>query len=204
MEYKLQIEGDEDFSGKYFIVAVLLQLVSNSQAVAMQMDGFISDTSEERKKNSNNDIGYRMEGYFLSYGGNAAKLLNAQKEGQDLVAKGLKYPGYTTPGYVRLIGICPQCKKSFAFHGYNCYLTQNDVAYSDDGMDCCEIEEQNIDKEHWSYTTDGKTFCYYNSFNCPHCGTLYIDYKKYPKNKVFGVQGCVHLGRKCYTSGMKK
>ena len=200
VEYKLQTEEGEDFSGKYFMVEVWLHLVCNSQMAVMQMDGFISDTSEERKMNSN-DIGYRMEGHYLACRGDAAKKLSTQKEGQDLVVKGLKYPGYTTPGYVRLIGICPQCKKSFAFHGCNCYLLQNDVAYSDDGMDCCQIEEQNIDKEHWSYTTDGKTFRYYNSFNCPHCGTPYIDYKKHPENKVFGVQGCVHLGRKCYSSG---
>lgn len=34
------------------------------------------------------------------------------------------------------------------------------------------------------------------SFFGPHCGTPYIDYRKYPQNKVFGVSGCVHLGHK--------
>ena len=62
------------------MVFVWLHLVCNSQVVAMQMDGFISDTSEERKMNSN-DIGYRMEGHCLACRGDAAKQLNAQKEG---------------------------------------------------------------------------------------------------------------------------
>ncbi|MBR6090931.1 MAG: leucine-rich repeat domain-containing protein, partial [Anaerolineaceae bacterium] len=48
------------------------------------------------------------------------------------------------------------------------------------------------------YETDGKTFRYYNSFCCPHCGTAYIDYKHKPELKHFGVSACVHLGRKLY------
>ena len=75
---------------------------------------------------------------------------------------------------------------------------QQDVAYSDDGLDCCVIEDRAIDKDTWVYETEGKCFRYYNSFNCPHCGAPYIDYKKYPQNKVFGVSGCVHLGREHY------
>ena len=112
--------------------------------------------------------------------------------------KALKYRGLSTTANVRLIGVCPDCGKSFAFHGYAFYMAQTDVAYSDDGLDCCEICSYEIDKGTWSFETEGKTFRYYNSFNCPHCGTPYIDYKKYPENKVFGVSGCVHLGRKPY------
>ena len=54
-----------------------------------------------------------------------------------------------------------------------------------------------------SYEEDGKTFRYYNSFCCPHCGAPYIDYKKNPGMKQFGVSGCVHLGRKAYHAGSK-
>lgn len=112
--------------------------------------------------------------------------------------KALKYPGYTTPSNVRLVGICPDCGKSFCFHGYACYMMQCDAAYSDDGLDCCQISDFNIDKDNWTYEADGKTFRYYNSFCCPHCGAPYIDYRKFPEQKVFGVSACVHLGRKVY------
>ena len=94
--------------------------------------------------------------------------------------------------------VCPDCGKSFCFHGYAFYMMQSDVAYSDDGLDCCEIQAYDIDKDTWTYETEGKVFRYYNSFNCPHCGTPYIDYKKHPENKVFGVSGCVLLGKKHY------
>ena len=197
-EYKLQTEGDESFAGKFFLISVRLHVFGAPPIPAAQIDGFISDSSEERSMELS-DIGYRMEGYLLTAGGDNAKKRYEQLRGQDLVKKGLKYPGYTTPANVRLIGVCQDCKKSFAFHGYSFYMAQSDVAYSDDGLDCCEIKSMDIDKDTWSFEADGKTFCYYNSFCCPHCGSAYIDYKKHPENKVFGVSGCVHLGRKAYS-----
>ena len=196
-EYRLQTETDEDFTGKFFLISVRLGIQGDSPVPVAQIDGFISDTPDNRQMTLA-DIGYRMEGHFLACGGNTAKQRYEMNRGQDLVMKGLKYQGYTTPANIRLIGICPDCGKSFVFHSYSFYMMQRDVAYSDDGMDCCEITAYNIEKESWSCEIDGKTFRYYNSFNCPYCKAPYIDYKKHPENKVFGVCGCVHLGRKYY------
>lgn len=196
-DYCLQTEEGEDFTGQYFHISVRLGILGHPAVPVAQIDGFISETPENRQMNSK-DIGYRMEGHFLAFGGKAGMQRFEMNRGQDLVMKGLKYPGYTTPSNIRLIGICPECGQSFAFHGYACYMMQNDVAYSDDGLDCIEIQAYDLDKETWKYETEGRTFRYYNSFCCPHCGTPYIDYKKHPENKVFGVSGCVHLGRKMY------
>lgn len=196
-EYRLQTEGEEDFTGKYFLIGIRMHLAGALMLPVAQIDGFVSDTPEERKMTAK-DIGYRMEGHFLKCGGENAALSYKATRGQDLVQKGLKYPGYTTPTNVRLVGICPECGKSFCFHGYAVYLGQCDAAYSDDGLDCCSVSNPNIDKNSWAYEADGKTFRYYNSFSCPHCGTPYIDYKRFPENKAYGVSGCVHLGRKLY------
>lgn len=196
--YTLQTDGNENFKGKYFIATVCLGPNGEKSPPAVQISGFISDTPEKRDI-SLNDIGYRMQIYFIRRSGETSKKLNKALRGQDLELKALKYPGYTTPSNVRLVGICPVCEKSFAFHGYAFYMAQTDVAYSDDGLDCCQIKSDKFKKKSWVYETDGKTFRYYNSFNCPHCGTPYIDYKKYPDNKTFGVSGCVHLGRKVYS-----
>lgn len=198
-EYCLQTEDDEDFTGKYFLISVRLHLIGSPAVPVAQIDGFVSDTKKDREMTTD-DVGYRMEGHFLLCGGDEGKNKYETLRGRDLVDKGLKYPGYTTPSNVRLMGICPKCSKSFSFHGYALYMAQKDVAYSDDGLDCCEITDYNFDKNTWECQIDGKTFRYYNSFNCPHCGTPYIDYKKYPESKVFGVSGCVHLGRKIYQS----
>lgn len=198
-EYLLQTEGEEDFSGKYFLLSVRLGVFGHPAAPAALIDGFVSDTPEDRAMTLS-DIGYRMEAYFLVSSGELGQKRYNMLRGQDLPMKALKYQGYTTPSNVRLIGVCPDCDKSFCFHGYAFYMAQADVAYSDDGLSCCQIIEQNIDRENWSYEEDGKTFRYYNSFCCPHCGTPYIDYKKFPENKVFGVSGCVHLGTKHYTA----
>ena len=196
-EYCLQTEEDEDFKGKYFQIAIRLSMHGNPNVPVAQIDGFVSDTPEKRKMTLD-DIGYRMEGHFLACGGAEGKQRYEMNRGQDLPMKALKFRGYITPSNVRLIGICPDCNKSFVFHGYAVYMSQSDVAYSDDGLDCCEIPAYKIDKDAWSYEIEGKTFRYYNSFTCPYCGTPYIDYKKHPENKVFGVSGCVHLGRKLY------
>lgn len=196
-EYRLQTEGEEDFTGKYFHIGVRMHLAGALRCPVAQIDGFISDTPEERKMTAK-DIGYRMEGHFLNAGGKGAEQSYKATRGLDLVQKGLKYPGYTTPTNVRLVGICPECGKSFCFHGYAVYLGQCDAAYSDDGLDCCSVSNPNIDKNTWAYEADGKTFRYYNSFGCPHCGTPYIDYKRFPETKAYGVSGCVHLGRKLY------
>jgi len=196
-EYCLQTEGEEDHTGKYFHISVRAGIQGNPAVPVLQIDGFISDTEQERSMKIG-DVGYRMEGQYLACGGEVSKQRYEMIRGQDLVAKGLKYPGYTTPSNVRLIGICPDCGKSFAFRGYAFYMMQADVAYSDDGLDCCVIYDYNIDKNTWLCEIDGKIFRYYNSFACPHCGIPYIDYKKYRENKGFGVSGCVHLGRKYY------
>lgn len=202
-EYCLQTENDENFDGKYFLFDLRIGIMGSPALPVLQLDGSISDSPELRKMRSD-DIGYRMEGLFLSCGKEAAAQQYEMLRGKDLEIKGLKYVGYTTPSNVRLIGFCPECKKSFTFHGYAYYMAQNDVAYSDDGLDAFVIREQDIDKENWTHEQDGKVFRYYNSFNCPHCGAPYIDYKSYPEMKVFGVSTCVHLGRKPYFADFKK
>ena len=196
--YRLQAEGEEDFTGKYFLIDVRMNIVGVPPVPVLQIDGFISDTPEDRQMTLS-DIGYRFQGHYLSCGGVIARDRIRHSVGQDLIQRGLKYPGYTTPGNVRLLGVCDVCGESFCFHGYAVYMGQDDVAYSDDGMDVCSFSAyEAIDKETWSCEIEGKTYRYYNSFCCPHCHAPYIDYKKHPENKVFGVSACTHLGRKVH------
>ena len=143
-EYRLQTENDEDFTGKYFLICIRMGMQGNPSVPVAQIDGFISDTPEERKMMIQ-DIGYRMEGYFLVCGGKNAKVRQEMNRGQDLPMKALKYVGYTTPSNVRMVGICPDCGESFCFHAYSLYMGQCDVAYSDDGLECCSISSQAID-----------------------------------------------------------
>lgn len=196
-EYRLQTEHDEDFTGKHFLFSLRIGMQGTPSVPAVLIDGFISDTPAEHSMTPE-DVGYRMEVHFLACGGENTKVRQEMNLGQDLPMKALKYPGYTTPSNVRLVGICPDCGTSFCFHGYAVYMLQNNAVYSDDGLDCCQVSAHNIARDDWKYEVDEKTFRYYNSFCCPHCGTPYIDYRKFPENKKFGVSGCVHLGRKLY------
>lgn len=193
--YCLQTEEGEDFTGKYFNLSVRIFPFKGNNVLAAQVDGFISDDPEDTEFNTSK-IGYRMEGYIMNYGGNDAEFVRSLIKGNDLVAKGLKYQGYTTPTNVRLVGFCPECKKSFTFHSYACYMIQNDVAYSDDGQQSCTFfYPEKIDKD-VKFEFEGITYRYHNSFCCPHCGEPYIDYRKNPEMKQFGVSDCVHLGKK--------
>ncbi|MBE6763431.1 MAG: hypothetical protein E7553_03625 [Ruminococcaceae bacterium] len=196
-EYVLQTEDGEDFSGQYFLICVRLGVIGKPPVPVVQIDGYLSQTPEERAINAD-DVAYRMEGHFLACGEEVSQTYYAKTRGQDLAAKGLAFPGYTTPANVRLIGICPSCGKSFAFHSYAFHTVKSDVAYSDDGLDCCEFRMREMDKAAWSCEIGGKIFRYYNSFCCPHCGQAYIDYKAHPETKVFGVSGCVHIGHTAF------
>ena len=203
-EYVLRTENDEDFTGKFFHAGIRLYNPGGHPVPVVQIDGFVSDTPMNRKIAAN-DVGYRFEAYFISVPDastpkDAFDELNREIRGADLEDKALRYPGIKTPSNIRLIGFCPECRKSFAFHGYHVADQMCDAAYSDDGLDVCAIEEQNIDPEKWKCEIEGKTFRYYNSFRCPHCGEAYIDYNNRREIKKFGVLACTHLGRKCYRS----
>lgn len=193
-EYKLQTKGDENFKDKYFLICVRLNPFAKLNVILSQIDGVISDTCEERVFTAD-DIGYRMEGYILNRGGTVKDKMLSSIKGADLDAKGLSYPGYITPSNVRLIGICPKCKKSFTFTSFFFRHSLSEVAYSDDGLDLCVLKDYDIDKDNFSFEIDGKTFRYYNSFSCPHCLESYIDYKNHRDWKKHGVLGCVHLGK---------
>ena len=193
-KYCLQVKENEDFTNKYFQISVRLHFANQTKVVVAQIDGFVSDSINETKFDIQH-IGYRFEGYFLRVGKQMAKKCYDDMKGQDLYVKALRYLGYMTPSNVRLIGICPNCHQSFAFHGYNIHHNQSEPVYSDDGLDTYLLSDQTIDKETWSVEKEGKIFRYYNSFNCPYCKEPYIDYKKYPKMKQYGNVGCVHLGK---------
>lgn len=199
-EFELGTVEGEDFSGKYFHLALRIH-TSNTYCGPVhlvQADGFISDTPEDKKMQLS-DIGYRMEAFPL-YSSAGEQYMREQIIDRDLENKGLRYPGVTTPLNVRLIGWCPSCQRSFTFLSYALYNAQEEVAYSDDGLDVCGIEEYEIDKENWARTADGKIFRYYNPFRCPHCGKPYIDYKKHRNMKRFGNAACALLGKKPYSS----
>jgi hypothetical protein len=195
-QFTLETEGGEDFTGKSFHTCITLLNNGNPASPALQIDGFISDTDEPHSMHPG-EIGYRIEGRFLNAGGEISRRRREEVRGEDLVARGLKFVGRTTPINVRLVGFCDECEKSFCFHGY---MAQQDVAYSDDGLDCCQISDWAIDPERWTYKKNGKTFRYYNSFCCPHCGATYIDYKNHHERKNLGVCACVHLGKKLYNA----
>lgn len=208
--YCLETYKNENFTGKYFHIEVRCGKPGNINAPVLQFQGNITDKIEYRSNNAvingtkksspaSSDISYLSEILYLNCGGSCGKSMIEKTKGRDLYNKALRYRGFIISD--RLIGVCSECRRSFVFKGINLPYTNDTPAYSDDGTDvlCVPISKfENEDKNTWSYKIDGKTFRYYNSFNCPHCGAPYIDYKKYPEMKENYPLGCVLLGKKLY------
>jgi len=190
--FELETLPEENFTGKYFISSIRLRCTSHL-TYTVQIDGFVSDDPET--KEIGNNTGYRFEGfYLLNLKGRIVPLVN---RAADLASKGLRYPGYITPGNVRLVGICPDCGKSFTFRSYNFPMMMLEPCYSDDGLDVLALGEYlktEYEKNAWSGEANGKTFRYYNSFRCRHCGKPYLDYRARHAAKRYGNYGCAYLG----------
>lgn len=197
-DYVLIPDEGQTLRGKYFHYGARAYCIGREQIPVVQIDGFVSDRAEEHTMQTD-EIGYRFEGRCMDFDKVKRVLFLMNTLGKDLGDKGLRYPGYTTPGNVRYVGVCGECRKSFVFRGYNIYLGGEEPAYSDDGLDTIVIppedrEQIRQDAEGWSREIDGKTYRYYNSFCCPHCGKPYIDYRKWKEMKKYGVVACVHAG----------
>lgn len=196
-EYVLETAKNEDFSNQYFQICIRAHFLRDVPVAVLQIDGFVSE-NKETEKMTNDNVGYRFEGHYLTHGDALAQRRFENINGLDLYDKGLRYPGYSTPSCVRLIGVCQVCGKSITFRSGNIYLTSDEPVYSDDGLSVCSIssyETANPDfnKEEWMYQKSGKTYRYYNPFRCPHCGAPYIDYQKHPEMKSFGIAACYFL-----------
>ena len=200
-EYCLQCEKGESFKDKYF--RFTLSVYSEKENLVALCEGYISNTREGGRTPENEKIIYRFEKHYLeTKSKNSAASLYKKNDGKDLEAKGLNFPGFVNKENVRCVGICQKCNKSFAFRTYRFKAAFSEPVYSDDGLDVYELREElsdgaNVPNRSWQVA--GKTFRYYNSFRCPHCGGAYIDYDRHNSMKRFGNLACVHLGHKIYT-----
>ena len=177
-------------------------LLNEKDLLIVLCEGYISDSAVSGKINEGDKIIYRFEKHYLEKKTkNSAVNAFKKNDGKDLDSKALHFPGFVTKSNVRCVGICQKCNKSFAFRMYSNRSEFSEPVYSDDGLDVYELKEELSDNASVNkiWKVQGKTFSYYNSFCCPHCGGAYIDYKRHNSMKRFGNIACVHLGHKLYT-----
>ena len=202
-EYVLQPKKNEDLTGKRFRFETKVYFEKQSCLVALT-EGYIVNMGEDISKTTYDmlRISYRLEKhYFEKDTKNICSVSYLRTNGKELESKGLRFPGKVTGKNVRCVGICQKCGKSFTFFTYNYPKEYAEPVYSDDGLYVYKLTEKIPDKQllTWKREKDGKTFRYYNSFCCPHCGEPYIDYRRNRELKRMGNLACVHIGHKEYS-----
>jgi len=190
----------QDRSGKSFIHSLMnedgwLHLSTRVHVnLACQIDCVLSKTEEfDENDFANGKInGIRFQPFFIS----GAKVDNAQLVGKGLFERGFHFPGMITPANVSLSCICDRCEKNFRINSFHAGFANLDYFYSESGSQTLVVSSHlesappakgklNLDKfaaleEKMPPAKDGTSFKYKNSFRCPHCGSAYIDFERFP------------------------
>lgn len=192
-QYTLVNDRGVDLNGKYLRLDVFAQLFEENDVPFLRMEATLP-LGPTPQNPTDRTLHYMLEGYFMRSGGEKAQQYNARIYAGTLEDKALAIYGETQTSDCIRIGYCAHCHRSFAFRVYSLYGSNNEFAYSDDGLDVCRVPGMISDKANWSCVVDGKIFRYYNSFCCPHCGAPYLDYRT-NRRKTVQTACCVHLGR---------
>jgi len=214
----------QDRAGKRFIHSLLdekgwihlsVRVHSN---LACQIDCVISNTKRfnERDFIKGKIDGIRFQPFFITGG----KVDNAQMEGKGLFERGLHFSGTVTPGNVFLSCICDKCKKSFRIKSFHAGFSNLGYFYSESGSQTLVVssyldgappaigkpafEKLAILEEKLPKAKDGTSFKYKNPFRCPHCGSAYIDFERFPEQREIEYYGNYFYGDEIVKFGSEK
>jgi hypothetical protein len=150
--------------------------------------------------------GVRFQPFLLP----GARDSNTLFAGRSLFYRGLHYSGTVTPGTVSLSCICDVCAKDFRLQSFHAGFSGVGYFYSASGRYTLIVNEhvpgappalgkpdQNalVRLEMLLPTApDGTTFSYFNPLRCPHCGSAYIDFTKYPEQREGEYYGNTFMG----------
>lgn len=141
------------------------------------------------------DLGVRFQPFFLTAAEGAPDLT-----GRGLFDRGLHYPGHVTPGNILLACICDGCGDSFLAQSFHAGFAELGYFYSDSGGYTLTVDAR-IEgapaalsipdpqmlaalEARLPDAPDGSRFAWLNPFRCPHCGSAYIDFQRFPEMRV--------------------
>ncbi len=190
-EYFLEtLTENPDLSNQFFHCSI--RILKNS---AVMIDGIISKDSNDCPDWTEDSYeAIRLQPFFLS--DNEAE--NKKLKGAGLFQRGLHFSGSVTPSGVRAVCICDSCQKSFTLQHFHAGFSEAMYFYSTDSKKTLIVPIEQIQNmpSQLQEKVDQKTlnriekllakstsgygdFKYYNSFNCPHCGSPFIDFEKH-------------------------
>ncbi len=162
-----------------------------------QIDCVITDG-----KNVIDGMGMSVENYAIRFQPFYINTPNKPEElmpGRSLFKRGLHIAGYVTNTNVMLSCVCDYCKKSFLLRHFHAGFSGVGYFYSDSGKytlsvsgnvpesfippSCPSISEiENVEGK-LPTAPDGTSFKYFNSFKCPHCSEVYVDFESHREQR---------------------
>lgn len=196
-----------DLTGQYLHCSI--RIFANS---GVMIDGIISK-SESTFSNwtESNYEAVRLQPFYLS----DKNENNIRLKGKGLFERGLHFAGTVTPTGVRNICTCDSCKLSFTIQHFHAGFSEIQYFYSKDSKETLIIPYGEIDNlpTQLQATVDDTTiknvesiiakglnnmesFKYYNSFNCPHCLTPFIDFENNKQSRPKEYYGNTYINNK--------
>ena len=186
-----------------------IRILANS---GVMIDGIISKSNTNFPEWTNNDYeAVRFQPFYLS----DKNQNNIALRGKGLFERGLHYSGTITPTGVRNVCFCDSCNLSFTVEHFHSGFSELQYFYSTDSKETLTVPYgsienlptqlqsiidnsilETIENKLPKPTNDFGKFSYYNSFNCPHCLTPYIDFKKYKEMRPKEYYGNTYINQK--------
>lgn len=204
----------QDHTGKRFVHSLIYEKgwihfsIRVHPNLACQTDCVVS----EKEKFDETDFakgkldGIRFQPFFIS----GAEVDNAEMQGKGLFKRGLHFSGMATPDNVSLSCVCDKCEKSFRIKSFHAGFSNLSYFYSESGaqtlvvssyldgappaMGKPDFEKLAILEKQLPLAKDGTNFRYKNSFRCPHCGSAYIDFERFPEQREIEYYGNYYYG----------
>ena len=170
---------------------------------ACQIDCIITKVKEFEKDafQKGDAIGIRFQPFFIA----GADISNDIFNGRGLFKRGLHYSGTVTNGAIKLSCICDRCKKSFFIKSFHSGFSNLGYFYSASGSYTIAVSDQypgapaalstpqanelTALEAKLPLAPDKTSYSYLNPFRCPHCKEPYIDFVKYPEERMVEYYG---------------
>jgi len=165
--------------------------------LGLMVDGLFSfDRNDENRHPSDSLRGIRFQPLKLE----GAAIPNSELFGRGMFARGLHFPGRVTPGDIRVVCLCDQCREPFTLEHHHTGFSDAQYFYCETGIHtllvnlgdlegCPPPRAQDIDEQvlrgveaRLPPCADcGKPFRYHNPLRCRACGAPFIDFEKHPE-----------------------
>ena len=165
--------------------------------LGLMIDGLFSfDRNNENQHPSDSLRGVRFQPFKLE----GAAIPNSELFGRGLFARGLHFPERITPGNLRVVCVCDQCREPFTLEHIHTGFADHQYFYCETGIHtllvslhdlegCPGPRVQNVDEQALAAVEAqlpgcaacGKKFSYYNPLRCRACGAPFIDFQKFPE-----------------------